>query len=164
MNLDFLATAAETEAERVKRSLEKPTRATAQAKQDGKRDSKGWRTAPKKNKFGESTQAGDKAAAKKHENEVKAETRRKVWARTSQCDGCGDTEDQTARKWEKREHEANEILPRSATRGLPPEFRFSTENTSRLCVECHRLFHRKRLKFVFDSPLRMDGPFLAVFS
>jgi len=101
-------------------SLMKAPRQTAAARIAGRRDGHGWRTAPKVNKFGDKTQAGDKAAAKRHENAVKAETRGKVWLRSAVCEACGDSEAVTATKCHKAEHECHEVVPRSLTRGLAP--------------------------------------------
>lgn len=137
----------------------KKPRQTAAARQQGLRDRHGWRTAAKRNKFGDPTKAGEKAAAKRHENAVKAETRGKVLVRSSVCECCGDVEMVTAQKWWKAEHEAHEVVPRSLTRGLAPEYRFSTENTARLCCQCHRWIQDKVLVFEFLSDVRMDGPF-----
>lgn len=136
----------------------KPPRKTA-AERQAERRKGGWRTAPKVNKFGEPTQAGDKAAAKRHENAVRAETRVKVWLRSDRCESCGDLERETASKFHKATHEAHEVLTRAQTRGMAPEYRFSTENTARLCVDCHDKHQKKRLYFEFHSDLRMDGPF-----
>ncbi len=143
-------------------TLHKPERATAAERQASRRDRHGWRTADKTNKFGTATHAKEKADAKRHENEVRAETRRKVWLRSAVCECCGDTEQQTAGKWHKATHEAHEVISRAQTRGMAPEYRFSTENTARLCCECHRLFTRNRRAFQFQSDLRMDGPFSVV--
>ncbi len=158
-----LPTLADIERERAGKAMPRPTRRTAADRVSGHRDGRGWRTAPKVNKHGDSTQAGEKAAAKRHENAVKAETRRKVWLRSNVCEACGDSELQTAGKHWKAEHECHEVVSRAQTRGQAPEIRFSTENSARTCCECHRLLHRKRLRFDFHSDLRMDGPRTAVF-
>lgn len=140
----------------------KPDRLTAAEREAARRDRHGWRTAAKVNKLGQPTKAKEKALAKARENAIKAQTRSKVWLRSSVCQGCGDSEEQSAVKWWKREHEAHEIVMRSLTRNMPPEYRFSTENTARLCCRCHQQFHRHRLGFDFHSDLRMDGPFTVV--
>jgi hypothetical protein len=141
----------------------KPARATADEKRARRRDRHGWRTAPKTSRHGGLTSAGEKAEKKRHENTVRSETRGKVWARSQTCECCGDTEDQTARKYWKGTHEAHEVVPRAQTRNLPPEFRFSTENTARLCCFCHRQWHDGRWRFDFHSDLRMDGPYSVRF-
>jgi 5-methylcytosine-specific restriction endonuclease McrA len=145
------------------KTLQKPTRKTAAERIDGHRDSKGWRTAAKTNKHGDPTKAAEKAAARKHEVQVKAETRAKVWARSNGvCEACGDSEQVTATKSHKATHEAHEVVPRSLTRGLPPEFRYSTENTARVCEPCHGKFTRHQLEFRFTSDLKMDGTYQVV--
>ncbi len=140
------------------KSFFKPPKETADEKRKRKRDRYGWRTAKKDSRHGGLTAAGEKARRVAHENTVKAETRAKVWLRSAVCEACGDTEDETARKWWKREHEMNETIPRARTKNRPAEERFNTEICNRLCVECHRLFHKSRLEFEFHSPLRCDGP------
>lgn len=144
---------------------QKPRRLTAAEKAAKRRDRHGWRTAAKRNKFGTPTKAAEKRDAKRHENAVIAETRRKVWARSSgTCESCGDLERDTAQKWHKAEHEMHEVVPRSLTRGLKPEYRFSTENCARVCVGCHSYLQRHVVEFVFDSVLRMDGPYRVKFT
>lgn len=53
--------------------------------------------------------------------------------------------------------EMHEVVPRSKTRGLPPEVRFSTLNCVRLSRRCHakvtgELGHGKRLTITFADP------------
>jgi hypothetical protein len=157
-----LPTLAEVEAKRTG-PIEKAPRKTAAEREAGHRDAKGWRTASKRNKHGEPTKAAEKAAARKHEIAVKAATRAKVWARSGGvCEACGDTELVTATKSHKATHEAHEVVPRSLTRGLKPELRFSTENTGRVCAPCHRLLTLHRLEFRFTSDLKMDGTYQVV--
>ena len=117
----------------------KPSRQTA-AERLANRRTGGWRTAPKVNKFGDPTQAGEKLSAKQHEIEVKRETRAFVWIRSEdRCECCGMTERETATICHKASHEQHEILSRAHTRGLPPEVRFATGNTLRACFPCHQL-------------------------
>ena len=57
----------------------------------------------------------------------------------------------------------HEIVPRSKTRGLPPEQRFSTANCVRLSQKCHHMVtgelgHGKRLKIDADAALGANGP------
>lgn len=141
----------------------KPQRMTAAERLARRRDRHGWRTAAKRNKFGEPTKAAETAAAKRHESAVKAETRAHVWRRAAACEACGDSERQTAAHWHKAEHECHEVVPRSLTRGLPPEIRFSTENSARVCGWCHFYLTRHQIEFDFHSDLKMDGPVTAVF-
>lgn len=54
--------------------------------------------------------------------------------------------------------EMHEVVPRSKTRGLPPEVRFNTANCVRLSRKCHamvtgELGHGKRLKITFADPI-----------
>lgn len=135
----------------------KPARLTKQERLDSRRKG-GWRTAPKTNKFGERTQAGDKLTAKQHEIEIKRETRTFVWIRSEdRCEVCGMTERETAQICHKANHEQHEVVSRAQTRGMAPEIRFSTANTARACTPCHSLLtaHQREL-ITKDDPIS-DG-------
>lgn len=135
----------------------KTPRKTA-AERQAERRRGGWRTAPKRNRFGEPTRAAEKAKADRHATEVKRATRIHVWRRSDVCEYCGMTEDQTAALYWKRAHEQDEVLPRSLTRGLPAETRFAPGNTARACCECHRKKTAHLIGVVFhDEQLGMDG-------
>lgn len=116
----------------------KPPRETAAAKQTRKREEA---YARKRKPVGRQL---EKAQAKREEAKHRSEIRRQVWARSGgKCEHCGDTEPQSAMKWPKREHEMDEIVMRSKTRGMVPEKRFSLENCRRLCWGCHKKRHRR---------------------
>lgn len=143
-------------------SFFKPPRETAEERRARRRDNRGWRTAPKRSKFGTPTRAAEKAAAHRHEVEVKAETRRLVWARSDRCELlCGLTEYETAATdCFPTRHEQDEVVPRSATRGLPPEVRFSTANTCRACACCHRMKTEHQIGvFMHDDQIGMNGDY-----
>jgi len=137
----------------------KPSRQTAASRKAEHRDARGWHTAAKRNKFGAPTKAKEQADADRLARTVKAETRRRVWTRSAVCEGCGDTERQSAKKWPKAAHECHEVIPRSLTRGQAPAIRFSSENSARLCCQCHRLIQQHRGAFEFLSDIRMDGQY-----
>lgn len=140
----------------------KPPKRTAQERSARKRGAIGWRGAPKRSKFGTLTRAGEKAEERRHEVAIKADTRRKVWARSEgRCELlCGLTEAQTAGVCDKREHEQDEVIPRSLTRGLPPEERFSTANTCRTCACCHKMKTDHLIGvFVHDDQIGVDGDY-----
>jgi hypothetical protein len=70
-----------------------------------------------------------------------------VWERSPlHCETCGNTEAQTALESPKAAHEMNELLPRSATKGMPVEERFNLCICLRQCQPCHRLFHAELLE------------------
>lgn len=52
----------------------------------------------------------------------------------------------------------HEDPPRSATRGLPPEARFNEQVCARLCAQCHRDVHAKRIRLVKLTPAGFAGP------
>lgn len=87
--------------------------------------------------------------------------RRAVWRRSLNCELCGDTEHQTrlsgAIKWS---HEMHEDPPRSKTRGLPLEQRFSLKVCCRACPPCHwkQTENIKGVRFM-DEEQRFAGDF-----
>lgn len=101
------------------------------------------------------------------DKKIAAESERKrlihaqVWERSPEhCETCGDTEAQTATQSPKRTHEMNELLPRSATKGMPPEDRFRLEICIRQCQPCHQLFHAELLEVVPLSDVHgMNGDY-----
>lgn len=98
----------------------------------------------------------DEDTAADHAEEVKQirKTREKVWRRTSHCECCGDSEQETAQKHPKAEHEMNEDPPRSKTRGLPPAQRFNVRVCCRICRPCHKLVTDNVIRFSFHDEER----------
>lgn len=61
----------------------------------------------------------------------------------------------------RHDDEMHEIVPRSKTRGLPPEQRFNRANCVRLHRGCHRDVTEKRTRMTFlDPKLGVDGGLL----
>jgi len=89
----------------------------------------------------------EKALAKRAQGAWVVQVRAEVWERSrGRCETCGDTEFDTARKSLKFSHEMNELVPRSQTRGKPPEERFNTRICIRQCPLCHHAFHAGDLR------------------
>lgn len=72
-----------------------------------------------------------------HQSAVIRETREFVWDRDRGCRYTGVPRD---------DDEMHEIVPRSKTRGMPPEERFNTGNCIRLSREIHRKVTRHQLE------------------
>lgn len=89
-----------------------------------------------------------------------ADTRRRVWARSSVCEVCGDTERETASKCHKAEHEMHERVLRSKTKGLPPAERYNVAICVRTCPLCHHDLHAQIVRIaVADEALGMQGSY-----
>lgn len=71
------------------------------------------------------------------------QTHDKVFADSQVCAVCGDTEAQSHAKGYPSRHEMHEDPPRCETRGLPPEQRFNTAISMRICPTCHRGYGHK---------------------
>ena len=91
--------------------------------------------------------ASDRRADRKHQREVIASVRRDLWARETHCALC-------LRAFAGSEGEMHEIIPRSATRGQPPEERFNLRNCVRLHRACHQQTSRLRLHGLIKTPER----------
>lgn len=99
------------------------------------------------------SRAATKAAKHAHEVEVIRVTRAKVFARDARCRACN------GRRKNFLDDQMDEMRPRSATRGLPPEERFSTANCIRYCALCHQDKTEHRLTATpLDPVLGADGP------
>jgi hypothetical protein len=96
----------------------------------------------------------EKRAKRRTEKEVIAEVRAYVFDVRDRACRCGFCKPQPT-------DEMNEIVPRSATRGLDPEVRFSRANCLRLSRSCHRDLteHRKALE-ALDTSLGAEGDVL----
>lgn len=94
----------------------------------------------------------EKAERHAHEVAVIKATREKVFARDRRCRACD------GRRRNFLDDQMDEVVPRSKTRGLPPEERFNTRNCIRYCALCHqdKTEHRMRAEFV-DPVLGADG-------
>lgn len=87
-----------------------------------------------------------------HQRAVIGAVRKLVFARDPHCRAC-----QGRRHGRFKDDEMHEIVPRSATRGLPPEERFNTANCLRLCHLCHQDVTEKRSRIESMSTDGADG-------
>lgn len=101
-----------------------------------------------------------RAAVKRQKRETQAEVIIRVRAQVFLLDPaciCGECRPSV-------KDEMNEVVPRSKTRGLPPEERFNSGNCIRMSRRCHRLFHGqlKTAKGLFvrflDEQRKANGP------
>jgi hypothetical protein len=149
-------------------ALKKPSRRTAAEKLSGRRRPVGYRQPVKRTNASNSPDLWLAKGKTKHEEDAeyharevthKRDTRAKVWKRSSTCESCDDTEQQTAQKWPKAEHEMHENESRAKTRGRAPEERFSTANCARTCGICHSQITANRRRFLPLTPAGMDGSY-----
>lgn len=98
------------------------------------------------------TRAERKKVAHAAEAAVIAATRAQVFDRDKACRACCGS---------RRcflDDQMDEIVPRSKTRGLPPEERFNTRNCIRYCAWCHQDKTENRLRATPVEPARgADG-------
>ena len=85
-----------------------------------------------------------KREARQHEVDVIRTVRALVWERDASCRACAGARG----AW--LPDQMHELVPRSATRKMAPERRFSLTNCCRLCALCHRDVTEKRLLIAFD--------------
>lgn len=98
------------------------------------------------------SRAAEKRERDAHEAAVIGEVRAQVFARDRACRACGGT------RRNFLPDQMDEMVPRSKTRGLPPEERFSTRNCIRYCALCHQDKTEHRLVAVpADPALGADG-------
>lgn len=88
---------------------------------------------------------------KREEERYRLNVKRKVWKRSSFCELCADSEDQTAAKSPVREHDMHETTSRAQTRGLPKEERFNLTICLRACRPCHDKIHTKEIAVAFHD-------------
>ncbi len=109
-------------------------------------------------------QAADKRKADRAEERHRLKIKRQVWRRSSLCECCGDSEQETAQKSHVSVHEMHEVRPRSLTMNAPAEERFSLANCMRVCRPCHsdlgmRIGGRKLLIQFHDATLGASGDY-----
>jgi 5-methylcytosine-specific restriction endonuclease McrA len=100
------------------------------------------------------TRAEQKHAARQHEADVIAATRRAVFLRDKGCRCCHSDG--------RRIDEMHEIQSRAKLRGRPPEEIFTKQNCLRLCKACHASVTGKvgghRVWIEVTTPAGADGP------
>lgn len=151
-------------------NLSKPIARTALAKQQARRRPLGYRLPVTRTNASNSPALalpkGDHAAEQRveayAESAHRAQVRRDVWARSSVCEYCGETERQTAAHSPKATHELHENgdKTRAKTRGMAPAERFDSSWSARLCQPCHLLITANRYRLRPLTMAGLDGSFV----
>ncbi len=103
------------------------------------------------------SRASEKRRQDRHEAAVIQAVHDEVFALSSLCAICSDTELESNRKGYR--HEMNEDPARSKTRGWPVEDRFNTRICMRICSECHEGYTRNQVRCVPLSSLGFAGDY-----
>lgn len=149
--------------DRPKCATQKPERVTAEARQEARRSTRGYRDPIRRTNASNSDDLALSKGPTRHDEQTAAHaalvaqikaTREKVWDRSDRCECCGDTERETATKCHKRTHEMHEYPTRAMTKGLPPADRFNVRICQRLCWPCHQLYQATKLR---SLPWTADG-------